>query len=367
MQPNVVSLSESDSVQDPTDFPPSSIAPGLRDLDDSLRCPICRELYTAPVTLSCGHCYCSLCIRNSLSSKAECPICRQNASEVHIRKNPAMESVVKSWASGRDFILGLLKPQEDHRTSPSVDSQGKASNTQPDSPSKKRKRTTDDTLTSAAGERKLTPGISKAQVQCPMCNQTVPERTINQHLDSGCQSYLSEASSSGTRGQQKEQWSKVFGNSGITHRNKDKGKAKEKEKEKDGDPDGLSDVDPLPKVSYNVLKDKLIQEYLTEHGLPTNGGRDACIARHQKWVMLFNANLDRSPANRQSLDQLKRELKKWEEAQQTRKHSVTDVVAYQKEHKSEFERLKEEARRRIPDKTSNSAAASGIIVIDDDE
>ena len=47
-------------IQDPTDFPPSSTAPGLRALDNALRCKICQELYEAPVVLTCGHCFCSL-------------------------------------------------------------------------------------------------------------------------------------------------------------------------------------------------------------------------------------------------------------------------------------------------------------------
>ena len=46
-------------ISDPTDFPDAAIAPGLRAFDDAVRCTICRDFYDAPVTLSCGHCYCS--------------------------------------------------------------------------------------------------------------------------------------------------------------------------------------------------------------------------------------------------------------------------------------------------------------------
>jgi hypothetical protein len=46
-------------VPDPTDFPPPTTAPGLRALDGSFRCDICGDLYDAPVTISCGHCFCS--------------------------------------------------------------------------------------------------------------------------------------------------------------------------------------------------------------------------------------------------------------------------------------------------------------------
>jgi E3 ubiquitin-protein ligase RAD18 len=57
---DVKELLDSTDVQDPTDFPPSSTAPGLRALDSALRCNICQELYEAPVVLTCGHCFCSL-------------------------------------------------------------------------------------------------------------------------------------------------------------------------------------------------------------------------------------------------------------------------------------------------------------------
>ena len=60
-------------VPDPTDFASeaSGTAPGLRALDEALRCTMCRELFTAPVTVNCpqGHCFCSmvrLCLSWSL-------------------------------------------------------------------------------------------------------------------------------------------------------------------------------------------------------------------------------------------------------------------------------------------------------------
>ncbi len=57
---DIKELLDSTDVQDPTDFPPSSTAPGLRALDSALRCNICQEPYEAPVVLTCGHCFCSL-------------------------------------------------------------------------------------------------------------------------------------------------------------------------------------------------------------------------------------------------------------------------------------------------------------------
>ena len=43
-----------------------------------------------------------------------------------------------------------------------------------------------------------------------------------------------------------------------------------------------------------------------------------------RWVMLYNANLDRSEPNRKSQTALRQELKKWEETMSKRKKTVID-------------------------------------------
>lgn len=48
-----------EKVEDPTDFPDGTTAPGLRKLDATFRCSICGDTYDAPVTIHCGHCFCS--------------------------------------------------------------------------------------------------------------------------------------------------------------------------------------------------------------------------------------------------------------------------------------------------------------------
>lgn len=43
-----------------------------------------------------------------------------------------------------------------------------------------------------------------------------------------------------------------------------------------------------------------------------------------RWVMLYNANLDRSESNRKTQTTLRQELKKWEETMSKRKKTVVD-------------------------------------------
>jgi hypothetical protein len=43
--------------------------------------------------------------------------------------------------------------------------------------------------------------------------------------------------------------------------------------------------DPLPKVSYDTMKDKQIKNLLSEHNLSIVGDRDKLIARHRRYVL----------------------------------------------------------------------------------
>ncbi|CAM4453644.1 unnamed protein product [Leuciscus chuanchicus] len=48
-------------------------------LEEELSCPVCTELFTDPVLLSCGHSFCRQCINDHWTSSRSrnCPVCRQ--------------------------------------------------------------------------------------------------------------------------------------------------------------------------------------------------------------------------------------------------------------------------------------------------
>ena len=117
---------------------------------------------------------------------------------------------------------------------------------------------------------------------------------------------------------------------------------------------------------------------LSEHDLPTTGDKDTLTRRHERWVLLYNANLDRNPPDRLTYDEMKRDLKKWEETRGGKKKvGVTDVEAYQvrvlpsrsgseqkcwytigflqKANKSEFDKLIAAARPKKPPTKPNAA------------
>ncbi|BGP46161.1 E3 ubiquitin-protein ligase rad18 [Rhodotorula kratochvilovae] len=83
-------------------------APTLAALDHSLRCPICAELFTAPVILTaCSHSFDSRCLRHYLASNKRCPSCLQETTEDRIRVNLALQGTVAAWKDARADLLRL--------------------------------------------------------------------------------------------------------------------------------------------------------------------------------------------------------------------------------------------------------------------
>jgi len=73
------------------------------------------------------------------------------------------------------------------------------------------------------------------------------------------------------------------------------------------------------------------------------------IARHQRWVSIYNANLDKAEKLRKSLPSLRRDLEQWETQQKNKtKRPVVDSDTYQIKQKSEFDKLVEAARPKKP-------------------
>ncbi|KAK7035761.1 Postreplication repair E3 ubiquitin-protein ligase rad18 [Favolaschia claudopus] len=349
-------------IEDPTDFPKG--APSLRSLDAAVRCPICGEYFTAPVSLLCGHCFCSMCIRRVIagSSKADCPSCRQNVTESQLRPCTNIEDMVTAWRLARGHVLLLAKKEDDPAASEPVKKKRKLDSTCVAGPSRSSSaESTSDTLSSSEpAENTLKPNDV---VQCPLCQSNMPYRELEKHMDLGCPLPSKDSSSSST---QKSKWSELMG---------PKSKGKEKERP-------MSEEEHLPKRSYGQLKDHQLRQILGELDLNTVGAKALLAARLQHFTMLWNANIDRSPDKREPKSTLVKELNKWEKEQQNKPPKATVGKSHLKTHKIQFAELIAAARPKSSSlKRDVSAVASSpptsdtvplnseqdIIVVDSDD
>uniref|UniRef100_A0A673JC88 RING-type E3 ubiquitin transferase n=1 Tax=Sinocyclocheilus rhinocerous TaxID=307959 RepID=A0A673JC88_9TELE len=56
--------------------------------EEELSCPVCHEIFKAPVLLSCSHSVCKECLQQFWRTKKtqECPVCRRRSS----KENPPL-------------------------------------------------------------------------------------------------------------------------------------------------------------------------------------------------------------------------------------------------------------------------------------
>lgn len=88
----------------------------LTDIGKCLTCSICFDIFTDPVTLTCGHSYCMKCLEDCLRGKAktkDCPSCRGKIRPgFKLHKNFTLCNIVnvhydhKRFVSTEEFTKG---------------------------------------------------------------------------------------------------------------------------------------------------------------------------------------------------------------------------------------------------------------------
>lgn len=112
-----------DMWKDPPFSPSNDLHSGLHDFESTLRCGICREFFTIPVSLlPCHHSFCSECIRGFIRKSkigmkrcASCPTCRQELPSADESKflipNRTVETLVKKYSAVRSALRDSLASQ----------------------------------------------------------------------------------------------------------------------------------------------------------------------------------------------------------------------------------------------------------------
>ncbi|WFD31348.1 hypothetical protein MSPP1_002383 [Malassezia sp. CBS 17886] len=290
-----------------------------------------QGIFRAPVALKeCGHLFCSACIRMHINqpggSGSFCPNCRQKkAFDSELLSQPAIEAAAAHWRSARPFVAHAVGDVD------RLQAEVAALRTQLDArdaePATGAKRAVDDgapvdrRLRTRRGRNGGAAAASAAQgsvdyrrldahmVECPICQQTLSAATLNTHLDSSCAPPAAEASSA-------RRW--ILGSA---------------RGDSETAPD-VPDAKRLTRPQYNLTSEKDLRKMLQGFGLSATGSRDRLRDRHRQWVNLYNANLDASPAQRESLPKLRKQLEAWERAQAVAAASPTRSSAHgDKQHR----------------------------------
>ncbi|ODN80808.1 DNA repair protein rad18 [Cryptococcus amylolentus CBS 6039] len=316
--------------------------PQLQRLDKSVVCQICKEPFQAPVSIACGHSFCSSCIRSSLDVQKKCPSCNEPASEGSIRRNRALEETADAWEDCRPKLIELTKPTMSRKRLASEcpsnvkrlkDMSGKAVNGST-SPCETKRDSSEEVEVLELDESDEAP--------CPICQARLPIASIPTHIDKGCKIPKSKAGV-GAIGNQKADWKKVFSGQSMK-RDTSKGKdAKEVEMKR------------ITKPNYSLSSPADLRSILSEYSLPTTGDKSALIARLQEWIVLFNANLDTSHPS--SISALRAKLAEAEASRKKDKDRGKDelinqlgtkdgLVQYGIDKKAEFDKLRKDIMDR---------------------
>ncbi|KOC59538.1 E3 ubiquitin-protein ligase RAD18, partial [Habropoda laboriosa] len=270
----------------------------LQHIEDLLVCGICYEFMDTSVITSCSHNYCSLCIRKYLHYKTQCPACFTETFEKDLRKNKVLDEIIAQFSQIKDKLKRCLQIQIQFAQCDKIDN---VSNTpkslhqsQNAHVNKEENKIICNTSTtkinlspsinvqkdvcspSTSGRPKIPlmftpksykrPIVTSAEdskvVICPVCKVTVSETHINRHLDD----------------------------------------CLKRESIKDIQQVVKSDRKPLPKLVFTLMKEVVIKKKLKEFGLSSHGDRRAMEARLQRYIVLYNAECDKS--NPRSISEL---------------------------------------------------------------
>ncbi|KAJ8608537.1 hypothetical protein MRB53_039591 [Persea americana] len=280
---------------------------------------------------SCGHTFCSICIRRALNVDGRCPACRTPEEESKLRKNLLVEDLLEVYIPLRDSLMRYTDLRKNTVTDSAsriiLDSEGEETEPVQSQSSRRSTRLSRSTKTM---EEDATNKIPAGHVLCPVCNKPFHLDQIELHVDSCLTGGVESDDTARTRSQyfdtpDETQARASRHNSAIM-------KADEATTET---------PKRLPKPNYAVMNDTKLRRSMGELGLSTSGTRAILQKRYTEYIALWNSNLDsKQPKSKRDL---LRELQAWDRIQSKASIKVTneeiDAAHKNGEYKDNFKDL----------------------------
>lgn len=341
---------DSSDISDSTDWHQTSL-PTFVALDASLRCQICKDFYDAAVITTCGHTFCSICIRRCINADSKCAACKTTIAESGLKRNAAVQDVVDAFVIARPSALALAREKEAASEQQQQSRRGS-----------KRKRVDDEeedfapeSSQSQAPRRSLrnrstqqpapVPDVhiiddddaddnyapEDGLVACPICRRRMKEENVFSHLN------VCDGTAGSSSPKRPSRTPTPLVQAPL--------------------PKPVKPQERLPSFNYTLLKETALRKKLQDLNIPSFGPKPLLQRRHIEWVNLWNANCDSSrPRSRK---ELLADLDRWEKTLGGRSRDggasteVNEVMkkdfdgaGWAKTHKSDFDDLIANARRK---------------------
>ncbi|XP_027231786.1 E3 ubiquitin-protein ligase RAD18 [Penaeus vannamei] len=343
--------------------------PELKRLDELLRCGICYDFMSTSMVTACSHNYCSLCIRQYLDYKTQCPACFSETTSQQLRNNRLLDEILGLFPNLRDKVAKLCqtskgnsitsyleskelenhepadkdinttstssKCQEDSSGSPKTSvkeliSSPRIGKTLMDTP----KRNLGKSLLSSSNSTHLrgsqaepsTSGFSSTS-STPKCASGPSASIFNSRLSSPASSAQSTRQTASGHFSIRNDISIVSGGQDETRvscpvccvevpeRNINLHLDACLKRMETGNEEEIPVIyspkrKPLPKLVYSLLSEKQLRQKLKDIGLSVQGDKPLLVNRHRRYTTLYNAECD--TAEPRPVSQLIRQIEREE-------------------------------------------------------